>query len=611
MKNLLLTLFFVLPCAAFAADRPNILWIVSEDNSAHYMALYGDEHCRTPNIDALAARGNAFMFAHANGPVCAVARSTLLTGAYAVTLGSHNMRSRYPAPPKFRAYPEYFREAGYYCTNNAKTDYNMKMDDRSVWDESSPKAHYNRRKDKAQPFLAVFNIGITHESCLFEAKISSARKSGLIPEFPSTPLEKIKVPSYLPGEKPVVEDIAAYYDYINAMDRRVGEFLDELEKSGEAENTIVFYYSDHGGILPREKRNLQDTGTHVPLVIYIPEKWRHLNPFADEKKVVSRRVSFVDFAPTLLSLIGVEAPAQMQGRAFLGSKLAPQEEYVFAFSSRFGERTYFARAVIENRFRYVRQFYAFEAPLIWCEYAMGLASWRAWDAAFRENRLSPNSAYWWVPQGSHFLYETPKDPYETDNLARSPECAATLKKMQSALKEKMIETRDLGIIPEFKYEDILEISASLHDFARSEGFDYAAVLEAAWLASEEDASKISELKKYLESENCYLRYWGAVGLLNLKTKDVEGAVAKLLKDDEAMNRALAQLLIAYNLGKRAEASAGLEKLLDFAPDKLSNTLREFIITKMQDLGADSEHVTELRRKDAETREKSKRLYTAR
>ena len=267
----ILSLLLAIAGAAVGAEsKPNILWITSEDNSAHWLGCYGNEQAQTPRLDALAKEGFRFEHAYSNAPVCAVARSTILNGAYAVTQGTQHMRSRHRIPAKYRSYVSFLREDGYYCSNSSKTDFNFEGNDKKVWDSCSSKAHYKDRPEGA-PFFAVFNLTETHESSLFPKKSKQ--------ETPRLKAEEVEVPPYLPDLPEVRSDIAKYHDRVTVMDRRVGVILDELEKAGLADDTIVFYYSDHGGILPRGKRYLKETGVRVPMLVHVPEKFQKLSPF--------------------------------------------------------------------------------------------------------------------------------------------------------------------------------------------------------------------------------------------------------------------------------------------------------------------------------------------
>ncbi|MEC7717760.1 MAG: sulfatase-like hydrolase/transferase, partial [Planctomycetota bacterium] len=239
------------------AERPNILWVTSEDNSHHWVGCYGNTEASTPHIDRLAENGIRFQYAYSNAAVCAVARNTLILGRYACGMGTHNMRSRYPVPESFQTYPSYLRDAGYFCVNRSKTDYNFKTDDKSHWDQCGGQAHW-RNRAKGQPFFAVFNSTISHESSLFANKTGDLRRRGMIPETPSRDPSSVQLPPHYPDTPQLRQDWVTYMDVVSAMDKQIGGWIEELDKAGVRDNTIIFYYSDHGGILPRAKRYIND-----------------------------------------------------------------------------------------------------------------------------------------------------------------------------------------------------------------------------------------------------------------------------------------------------------------------------------------------------------------
>ncbi|HVJ66733.1 MAG TPA: sulfatase, partial [Caulifigura sp.] len=272
-----------------AADRPNILWITAEDHGPQ-LGCYGDAYAVTPNLDAFAQRACRYTFCWSNCPVCAPARTTLITGMYAQSLGAEHMRSMVPVPNGFQLLPQHLRRAGYYCSNNVKEDYNLAPEGQ-VWDESSNRAHW-RKRGKGQPFFAVFNHTITHESQI-RNKIDAADRV----HDPAG----ARVPAYHPDTPEVRKDWAQYYDRLTMMDTQVGQLFRDLEADGLADDTIVFFFSDHGSGMPRSKRWLYDSGLHVPLLVHIPKRWRYLAAVDFEPAGVSSRlVSFVDFAPTIL-----------------------------------------------------------------------------------------------------------------------------------------------------------------------------------------------------------------------------------------------------------------------------------------------------------------------
>lgn len=436
--------------------RPNILWITSEDNSDYWLGCYGNEHAQTPNLDAMAAQGLRFRNAYSNAAVCAVARSTLLLGTHAVTLGTHHMRSRYPIEEKYVPYVTLLRQAGYWCSNNAKTDFNFRGDDRAIWDECSRQAHYLSRPE-GQPFFAIFNLEQTHESSLFPEKIEQNRSRGMIPPTTRVAPSDVSVPKWLPDCPEVRQDIAIYHDNMTAMDREVGRILEELESNGLAEDTIVFYFADHGGPTPRGKRYLEDSGVKVPLIIHIPERWQHLSQWQKNGAVVDEPVGFVDIAPTLLSLVGADVPEVMQGRPFLGtSRVAPDEnDLVYLYADRFDDTEGMRRGITDGKFKYIRRFFPDRPAAPYALYAMNMRSWQAWKRLADTGKLSGyQQDIWGHQQATEEFFDLESDPEEIVNLANSEEHQQALLKFRHRLFELAVDYRDLGVIPENDFQSI-------------------------------------------------------------------------------------------------------------------------------------------------------------
>ena len=302
------------PSLAMGADRPNILWLTCEDLSPR-IGCYGDEFATTPNIDRLAREGIRYTNAFAMASVCSPARSCLITGIYPVTLGTQSLRAEVPIPATVRCYSEILRKAGYYCTNNVKEDYQFKTPP-TAWDESSDTAHW-RKGPKGKPFFSVFNCMSTHQSRVRMRGQEIAAQTKTLPDALRHDPAKVPVPPYYPDTPEVRHDMANLYDLVTVMDLWVGDFLKQLEEDGLADDTIVFFYSDHGTGMPRHKRWLYDSGLHVPLVVRFPKKYAHLAPVA-LGQTVDQFVSFVDFAPTVLSLADVKIPGQHAGRRLSG-----------------------------------------------------------------------------------------------------------------------------------------------------------------------------------------------------------------------------------------------------------------------------------------------------
>lgn len=548
------------------ADRPNILWVTSEDNSHHWVGCYGNEDAKTPNIDALASDGIRYKYAYSNAAVCAVARNTLILGRYACSNGTHNMRSRYPVPADFRTYPSFLQDAGYYCVNRSKTDYNFDTNDKSHWDECGSKAHWTNRKE-GQPFFAVFNTTISHESCLFKKKTDGYRAKGTIPTTPSRDPASVELPPHYPDTPEIRQDWVTYMDIITAMDNQVGQWLSELDDEGVRENTIIFYYSDHGGILPRAKRYINDTGTHVPMIVRFPKKWQHLAP-GKAGTVSDRPVAFIDLPPTVFSLAGIEIPEQFQGRAFAGEAVTEAEPYAFLYGQRFDARMLrFVRGVTDGKYRYVRNFHPHRHRGIFTGYPHGQVGWQSLFSLYRSGDLNElQSAYWTVPQPTEELYHTDQDPWELTNLVNDPAHQDRLNTMRTALLNKMRDIRDTGIVPESMYPEISK-SGTVFDYVQSGDFPYQQVLELALAAVSDGDGTLPLMRTAMQHEHPVMRYWGVTGC-TIRGKDAaktQSQIKQLLSDSSPTVR-LAAAEALYVTGDKSSGFDALASMLDEVTD---------------------------------------------
>ena len=565
MKALLI--FLSLSSSLLAQERANILWITSEDNSSDWIGCYGNKQSQTPHIDALAKQGFLFEHAFSNAPVCAVARATILMGAYSPTMGTQHMRSRHEIPKTYRPNVEYLRAAGYYCTNNGKTDYNFKGNDNSYWDESSDKAHYKNRPE-GKPFYAVFNITTSHESSLFDDKPAEPKR--LKPE-------QIHLPPYLPDLPEIRKDMARYHDSITHMDAQVGKVLDELEKAGLADNTIVIYCSDHGGILPRGKRYLENTGVKVPFIVRIPEKFQNLSPFKPGERV-TEPISFVDISPTLLSLASLEKPSQMQGRPFLGTKrIEPAaDEMEFLFADRFDELYGLRRGLTDGKWKYIRNFNPDFSTAPYSFYQFGQPGWRAFQKAWQDGKLNQlHKTLWEAPGTSEQLYDLSADPWEINNLAANPNHAEKLAALREKLKATMKEVKDTGLIPEPLFATIG--NPTIAAYVGSEEFDVEKIADIAFTATQGDMENLPRLRAAIASSDPTERYWGVLGLrlLGEKATSEADSVLTLLKDKHAgIRTTAAQALNA--MGKKDIAAQAL--IADFSSEMDSSSLLNLLNT---------------------------------
>jgi uncharacterized sulfatase len=552
----LLSFLLYLPWTALAAEnqaRPNILWLTSEDHGPQ-MGCYGDTFATTPNVDRLASRGMIYTHVWSCAPVCAPARTTLISGLHAPSAGAEHMRSLVPYPAGQRMYPQLLREAGYYCSNHAKEDFNLAKPGK-VWDRSSTNAHW-RQRAAGQPFFAVFNSEKSHESKM------RARPHRAIHD-PA----KVRVPAYHPDTPEVRRDWAQYYDVVSAADADAGRRLAELEADGLADDTIVFYFGDHGSGMPRSKRWPYDSGLRVPLVVFIPEKFKALRPPDYQAGGKSDRlVSFVDFAPTLLSLAGVKPPDWMQGRAFLGPFLAPAPEFLHGFRGRMDERCDLVRSVSDGRFVYVRNYmphliYGQHLDFMW-----QTPTTQVWEKLHREGKLTAAQDSFWNRKPPEELYDLRDDPDEVKNLATSPAHQEIKARLRAAQREQVLSIRDVGFIPEGE-RFVRARGGSPYDLGHDERqYPLARVLETAEFASMLEPSALPALRRAMGDGDSAVRYWGALGVLMRGSNAVAEARAELraaLQDTSADVRITAAQALG-RFGGKADQKESLALLAGHA-----------------------------------------------
>ena len=459
----LFVLFAGLLATSFQA-QPNILWIVAEDISPT-LSCYGDSTARTPHLDALAARSTVYENAYAPVGVCAPARSSIITGMYPTSIGTMHMRTgrdisgwgkrayrkdrsvfdingepvrEYAAvlPPEVKCFPEYLRRAGYFCSNNAKTDYQFAAP-RSVWDENGNHAHWRNRPSEETPFFAVFNFNVTHESRLWK------NADQALTVDPAA----VPVPPYLPDTDTVRHTIARHYSNLELLDRQVGKLLEELRADGLDDSTVIFFYGDHGGPLPRQKREHYESGLRVPLLVKMPGQ----NRSARKEELIC----FVDFAPTLLSVAGVEPNVHFEGRAFLGEYAAPAPTYIFGSGDRFDEFTDRVRTVRGGSMRYVFNFFPKKVSYKDVEYRHQVPMMPHLLRLRDAGRLDSIQQRWFEARGSEELYDVARDPHCLRNLVDDPAYARELSDLRTALRQRLQTAPDLGQLPEARLIDVM------------------------------------------------------------------------------------------------------------------------------------------------------------
>jgi len=515
-------------CLDVSSHPPNILWITVEDISPD-LGCYGDPLAQTPALDDLASKGFRYSNAIANAPVCAPARNAIITGMYPSALGtlhmrsfSEEMKSSGRVPDHIQMYPELLRAAGYYCTNNSKEDYNFDLK-RNIWDESSKNAHWKNRPNSQTPFFSIFNLTMTHESCI-NNKEKHDRLTQDLPTALRTNPDMVAVPPYYPDTPTIRTLLARHYDNIATMDRKVASILKELDEAGELENTIVFFYSDHGTGLPRHKRWLFDTGVKVPLIVYIPEKFQSLYP-SQPGDEVDQLVSFVDLAPTALHLAGAQIPSNMQGQAFLGKDLKTEREYVFIARGRMDERYDMQRGVRTKRYKYLRYYEPKKSFIQYMNTPEKGPLMTELRKAEKNGALSPEALQLVsLTKPKESLFDLHTDPLELNDLSNDPNQMNQLKRLREVHDQWMIKTKDVGLIPEPIMRNWEEKSGQpIYDWIRKQGDFYEILIQ---MSSSEDEDF---LYKGLNHPNEAVRYWAGQGLYNLDQEISDFTVERLYK----------------------------------------------------------------------------------
>ena len=503
---LLMLLTLPLPCLAEAPEdpeRPNFVWIVSEDNSKHYMKLFDPMGIATPHIEALAEQGIVFTRAFSNAPVCSVARSSLISSCFAPRTGTqfHRKSRPVPMPEGLQMFPVYLRNAGYYTTNNSKEDYNY-IKSTGTWDESSPSAHWSNRRP-GQPFFHMESHPETHESRLHFGPelmesyrpVTDPLKISLFPEHPDTELFRFT---------------AAYYrDKILAVDSIVGRVIAQLKSEGILENTFVFYFSDHGGVLPGSKGYLYETGLHVPLVVRIPEKYRHLVEM--ERGTRSETfVSFVDFGPTLLHLAGIGLHREMDGVPFLGNEVKDRAGHrmAFGYADRFDEKYDLVRSVRKGRLKYIRNYQPFNVDALQNNYRYMCRAYQQWREMFHAGALNPVQRRFFERREPEALYDLERDPFETVNLANDPGYHESLLEMRRTLSAWVREMPDLSFYPEnILYREAFDLPVEFGQTHKEKIDHLIDIADLGLLSFEEARPGISEA---LYSRDMLDIYWGLI-----------------------------------------------------------------------------------------------------
>ena len=469
------------------------------------MDLYTKGGAKMPTISSLASEGVVFDNAFSNAPVCSVARSTLITGVYAPRIGTqyHRRMSKVKLPDNVKPLPVYLKDAGYYTTNNAKEDYNF-IKEGEIWDESSGKASYKNRNE-GQPFFHVQNFHNTHEGQLHfdNEHLESALKNNN--------LDSIKPFPYHPDTPTFRYTQSLLHNHHKDVDKEIAKIIDDLEKEGLIDDTIIFYYGDHGGVLPRSKGYIYESGLNVPMVVRVPKKFKNLSPFKSGSRT-SSFVEFVDLVPTVLSIAGIAIPNSVDGKPFLGKSLKKskleKQNITFGYADRFDEKYDLVRSVRKGKFKYMRNYQPFNVDGLYNFYRYKMLAYKEWYKLYQDGKLNTVQSQFFEARLPEALYNIDEDPHETNNLANDKNYNETLMELRNELNNHLVSINDLSFLPEPHLlknglQDIVGYSEKNKDLIKR-------LIETSNLSLYDYDEVSSKLKDALNDDNPWVRYWGVI-----------------------------------------------------------------------------------------------------
>lgn len=548
---LLITVLFFAACSGpLEESPPNIVWVTAEDITT-MLGAYGDPNAQTPHLDAFAEKSVRYTNAYATAPVCMPSRSAIITGVHAVSLGTQHLRSDVDIPDFIPRFPKLLRDKGYFVTNNNKEDYGFT--DTTIWHHSSKKAQWRLREDATQPFFSVFNLGITHQSGIFgNDSVYEKRIEKYLSEIEQAKPEDIQLPLYFPDSPEIRKLWARYYTNIRIMDVQFQEILDQLEADGLMENTIVFFYADHGTGMPRSKRALYDSGLKVPLLVHVPEKYAsalNMSPGT----VNHNMVSFIDFAPTILELAGIEKPGEMQGQTFISTLDFDEKAFVYGTSDRVDEAYEMARTVRTPKFRYIRNYLPFTPllqPNYYSDQSAIMQELRKLEA--RPDLTPAQFTLFQTERAPEELYDVENDPDEVINLAEMPQYQDVLIELRQKLEQEVLRIYDTGFMPEPEMNRLAQNYTPYEIARNNELFPLQEILEASNLMLQNEM-EIQTVMEKLNHPNGFVRYWALISVESKQFFEPEiiEQLHKMVTDDFAT----IQIEAAKMLIKAGEPSA--------------------------------------------------------
>jgi arylsulfatase A-like enzyme len=611
-------------CVVFAGEqKPNILWITGEDMSARWLGCYGNQQIKTPNFDRFAKEGFLYTRCFANAPVCAPARSGWITGIHPVSTGTIYMRSQNELPTSLVWYPDALRANGYFTANFTKTDYNTSsrkvggfgggQNEGTVgnfvntWNSYENNAWKNPNRKPNQPFFQVDNSAGCHESYLHKAKDRNA-------DFPSAAMT---LAAYHPDIPEMHSDYARYTAGVMQADTTFGRILAKLEVDGLADDTIVIFTSDNGGVIGRSKRFLFDSGTRVAFIVRIPAKFKHLWPADQPGTRIDRLISFIDMPKTWLAITGSEIPPEMQGHVFLGEKQDPPREYVFMARERMDEVTDMQRALRDGRYLYIRNYEPYRPNGQYLEYLWKAPSMRAWEAYHKAGKTDPVTGAFFRPKPVEQLFDCESDPDNVKNLADDPAQAQRLARLREGLKQQQTKFHDCGFLPEETLgQRAKQHQTTIYELIRNPKlYDQQGYMKAADAANFAKPADLLKLVQLLDSGDAGYRYWGVNGCIQLGKpaatpevlKRMEQLIKSDVKDAQSLDVRVTAALFLCQVGqKKVEALQSLAEVIISAEGRSTAKGRAWANVLL--LGPDAKGIVNLL-KSANLKEKDQQMLS--
>ncbi|NJX16376.1 sulfatase-like hydrolase/transferase [Tamlana crocina] len=569
MRIILLTLCMLTIMSCKAQDKPNILWVTIEDTSPHFIGCYGNENTSTPVIDKLAEEGVKFTNAFSTGTVCAASRSTIITGVRSFKKGTGHQRSQYSIPDFIKGFPYYLKQLGYYTTNNSKTDYNIANEKdfvKEAWDESSNKATWKNRAE-GQPFFAVFNFAESHQSRTMSWTFEQYQKHvwNHLPEEDKIADDAFDMPPFYNDTPEMRKQFARVYNSIKLTDNRIGELLQKLEEDGLKDDTIIFFYADHGEGIPRAKTNGINLGYRVPFVAWFPEKFKHLSPW-ETGKPTNKLISFEDLGPTMIDLLGGKVPEYMKGQRLFDSDSNNKKDLLLLSTDRVDNGLDLVRTVTDGKFVYSRNFMPFIPEVRYINYLEIADITKHMRKDLKHGKLNAFQSRVFEERPFEVLYDIENDIWETNNLAGNPKYESIMDNMRQFMDAELLKAKDIMFMPEYEMAKLSKTQTPYEYRLDDNKYKFDEIFKVASLSGKKGEDIAKAQIAYLKHENAIVRYWASIGLMSQEKTLLQSYQKELneaLKDDYSP----VAITVSAILYSKFQSKKAMEVLNNFAKNE--------------------------------------------